>query len=119
GLFYGRMRVTRCAGVDMGADAAGGGGAADSVLYRGAAGQYRGQYETGTDGRNGIRNRLSLVPYSAADIFYLVDVVLCAAGTQSAIKTLVSPSLAALRFEAKTSFLPSGENIGKPSKVSS
>ena len=37
---------------------------------------------------------------------------------QSAMKTLVSPCLAALRFEQKTIFLPSGENIGNPSKVS-
>jgi len=38
--------------------------------------------------------------------------------TQSAMKTFVSPWVLALRFEAKTNFLPSGENIGKPSKVS-
>jgi len=38
--------------------------------------------------------------------------------TQSAINTFVSPSFAPLRFEAKTSFLPSGENIGKPSNDS-
>jgi hypothetical protein len=38
--------------------------------------------------------------------------------TQSAMKTLVSPWVFALRFEAKTSFLPLGENIGKPSNVS-
>src|SRR5205085_11065595 len=37
---------------------------------------------------------------------------------QSAMKTFVSPFTFPLRFEAKTSFLPSGENIGKPSKVS-
>ncbi len=37
---------------------------------------------------------------------------------QSAMKTLVSPRFLAFRFEAKTSFLPSGENMGKPSKVS-
>ena len=39
--------------------------------------------------------------------------------TQSAMKMFVSPRVLALRFEAKTSFLPSGVNIGKPSKVSS
>ena len=38
--------------------------------------------------------------------------------TQSAMKIFVSPVLAALRFEAKTSFFPSGENIGNPSNVS-
>ena len=38
--------------------------------------------------------------------------------TQSAMKMLVSPSCWALRFEAKISFEPSGENIGKPSKTS-
>ena len=38
--------------------------------------------------------------------------------TQSAMNTFVSPRVFALRFEAKTSFLPSGENIGKPSNVS-
>ena len=38
--------------------------------------------------------------------------------TQSAIKTFVSPRTLALRLEAKTRRLPSGENIGKPSKVS-
>src|SRR6266540_2137102 len=37
---------------------------------------------------------------------------------QSAMKTFVSPTRLPLRFEAKTSFLPSGENIGKPSKPS-
>ena len=34
------------------------------------------------------------------------------------MNTFVSPSALALRFEANTSFLPSGENIGKPSNVS-
>ena len=38
--------------------------------------------------------------------------------TQSAMKTLVSPRDFALRFDANTSFLPSGENMGKPSNVS-
>ena len=38
--------------------------------------------------------------------------------TQSAMKTLVSPSAFALRLDANTSFFPSGENIGKPSNVS-
>src|SRR5215467_11175113 len=38
--------------------------------------------------------------------------------TQSAMKTFVSPCFAECLFDAKTSFLPSGENIGKPSKVS-
>ena len=33
------------------------------------------------------------------------------------MKTFVSPSDFALLFEANTSFRPSGENIGKPSKV--
>ncbi len=37
---------------------------------------------------------------------------------QSAMKTFVSPRVFALRLDANTSFLPSGENIGKPSKVS-
>ena len=37
---------------------------------------------------------------------------------QSAMNTFVSPRLLALRFDAKTNFFPSGENIGKPSKVS-
>ena len=37
---------------------------------------------------------------------------------QSAMKTFVSPRRFPFRFEAKTSFLPSGENIGKPSKPS-
>jgi len=37
---------------------------------------------------------------------------------QSAMKTFVSPTRFPFRFEAKTSFLPSGENIGKPSKPS-
>ena len=37
--------------------------------------------------------------------------------TQSAIKILVSPCFAALRFDANTSFFPFGENIGKPSNV--
>src|SRR5690606_38378298 len=36
--------------------------------------------------------------------------------TQSARKTFVSPSCAAPRLDAKTSMLPSGLNIGKPSK---
>ena len=31
------------------------------------------------------------------------------------MKTFVSPCFAWLRFEQKTIFLPSGENIGKPS----
>lgn len=34
-----------------------------------------------------------------------------------AMKILVSPGIRALRLEAKTSFRPSGENMGKPSKV--
>ena len=34
------------------------------------------------------------------------------------MKTLVSPSDFALRFDANTRRFPSGENIGKPSKVS-
>src|SRR6266404_4530842 len=38
--------------------------------------------------------------------------------TQSAMKMFVSPRTFPLRFEAKTSFFPSGENIGKPSNVS-
>ena len=38
--------------------------------------------------------------------------------TQSAMNTLVSPSIFALRFDAKTRCRPSGENIGKPSNVS-
>src|SRR5215211_4635379 len=38
--------------------------------------------------------------------------------TQSAMNTFVSPGFASSRFEAKTIFLPSGENIGKPSKDS-
>jgi len=38
--------------------------------------------------------------------------------TQSAMNTFVSPCFAALRFEQKTIFRPSGENIGKPSNVS-
>src|SRR5688500_15173728 len=37
---------------------------------------------------------------------------------QSAMNTFVSPSRAALRLEAKTSFRPSGENIGNPSNDS-
>ncbi len=37
---------------------------------------------------------------------------------QSAMKTFVSPTRFPFRFEAKTSFFPSGENIGKPSKPS-
>ena len=37
--------------------------------------------------------------------------------TQSAIKTFVSPSDFAFRFDPNTSCFPSGENIGKPSKV--
>ena len=39
-------------------------------------------------------------------------------GTQSAMKMLVSPWDLPCRFEAKTSFFPSGVNIGKPSNVS-
>ena len=39
-------------------------------------------------------------------------------GTQSAMKTFVSPGFALHRFDAKTSFLPSRVNIGKPSNVS-
>src|ERR1043165_7447370 len=35
---------------------------------------------------------------------------------QSAMKTLVSPRTLPLRFEAKASLWPSGENMGKPSK---
>src|SRR5688500_12736674 len=38
--------------------------------------------------------------------------------TQSAINTFVSPGFLAPRFDAKTSFFPSGENIGNPSNVS-
>ncbi len=38
--------------------------------------------------------------------------------TQSAMKMFVSPGFFAFRFDAKTNFFPSGENIGKPSKVS-
>ena len=34
------------------------------------------------------------------------------------MKTFVSPSIFALRFDANTRCLPSGENIGKPSNVS-
>src|ERR1044071_7316197 len=37
---------------------------------------------------------------------------------QSAINTFVSPRTCEWRLDAKTSFLPSGENIGKPSNVS-
>jgi hypothetical protein len=37
---------------------------------------------------------------------------------QSAMKTFVSVPDASCRFDAKTSFVPSGENIGNPSKVS-
>ena len=37
--------------------------------------------------------------------------------TQSAMKILVSPGTLSWRFEAKTSLLPSGVNIGKPSNV--
>ena len=33
------------------------------------------------------------------------------------MKTFVSPCFAAFLFDAKTNFLPSGENIGNPSKV--
>src|SRR5579863_7728520 len=36
--------------------------------------------------------------------------------TQSAMKTLVMCGSEALRLDPKTSFRPSGENIGKPSK---
>jgi hypothetical protein len=36
--------------------------------------------------------------------------------TQSTTNRFVSPGFLPPRFEAKTSFLPSGENIGKPSK---
>ena len=39
-------------------------------------------------------------------------------GTQSAMKILVSCGALALRFEAHTSFFPSGLNMGKPSKPS-
>src|SRR5437660_542074 len=39
-------------------------------------------------------------------------------GLQSAMNTFVSPSTFQFRFDPKTSFFPSGENIGKPSKVS-
>jgi hypothetical protein len=39
-------------------------------------------------------------------------------GTQSPIKMLVSCGALPLRLEAHTSFLPSGENMGKPSKPS-
>ena len=39
-------------------------------------------------------------------------------GTQSPIKIFVSCGALALRFDAHTSFFPSGENIGKPSKPS-
>src|SRR6185369_14519768 len=38
--------------------------------------------------------------------------------TQSAMNTFVSPCFFALRFDANTSFFPSGENIGNPSNVS-
>ncbi len=38
--------------------------------------------------------------------------------TQSAMKTFVSPTRLPFRFEANTSFRPSGENIGNPSKPS-
>ncbi len=37
-------------------------------------------------------------------------------GTQSAMKILVSCGALALRFDAQTSFFPSGLNMGKPSK---
>ena len=37
--------------------------------------------------------------------------------TQSAMKMFVSCGLASCRFEAQTTFLPSGLNIGNPSKV--
>ena len=33
------------------------------------------------------------------------------------MKTFVSPGFASLRFDANTSFVPSGENIGNPSNV--
>ena len=39
-------------------------------------------------------------------------------GTQSPIKMFVSCGAFAFRFEAHTSFFPSGENIGKPSNPS-
>ena len=39
-------------------------------------------------------------------------------GTQSPINTFVSCGAFPLRFEAQTNFLPSGENMGKPSKPS-
>ena len=38
--------------------------------------------------------------------------------TQSAMKTFVSPGRRPFRFEAKTSFRPSGENMGNPSNAS-
>ena len=38
--------------------------------------------------------------------------------THSAMKTFVSPSAFALRLDANTRCLPSGENIGNPSNVS-
>ncbi len=37
-------------------------------------------------------------------------------GAQSAMKMLVSCGALALRFDAQTSFFPSGLNMGKPSK---
>src|SRR5690606_8587756 len=46
----------------------------------------------------------------------LASAFIATQSTQSAMKTFVSPGVAELRFDAKTSFLPSGENIGKPSK---
>jgi hypothetical protein len=39
-------------------------------------------------------------------------------GAQSPMKMFVSCGALALRFDAHTSFLPSGENMGKPSKPS-
>src|SRR5262249_822793 len=39
-------------------------------------------------------------------------------GTQSAMKMLVSPCFAAFLLDAKTSFFPSREKSGNPSKVS-
>ena len=57
---------------------------------------------------------------SAVNLFFICAfyAFLWLYSTQSAMKTFVSPCDFAFRFDAKTSFFPSGENIGNPSNVS-
>src|SRR5690606_32257752 len=66
-----------------------------------------------------LDSNLAPAPSRRRRLSFQRDATLPRSSIQSAMKTFMSPGLEAFRFDAKTSFLPSGLNIGKPLKVPS